>query len=156
MRTPDGMAFHSGLQCAPLKEDPLRRKTKKELRLTAQHAAYALQMLIQDGKVAAADVQRALQRREAMIRDLRDRLAALEEAAAPVARRIARNGRRTMRAAAPRARKAITRAQRVARQAQGRYLAAVRRLSKDARLRVRDIRQKSGVDAAIRAAKKMA
>ena len=113
-------------------------------------------MLIQDGKVAAGDVQRALQRREVMIRDLRERLAALEEAAAPVARRIARNGRRRVRAAAPQARKAITRAQRVARQAQGRYLAAVRRLSKDARLKVRDIRQKSGVDAAIRAAKKMA
>jgi hypothetical protein len=134
----------------------LRRKTKKELRLTAQHAAYALQMLIQDGKVAASDVQRALKRREAVIQDLRARLEALEEAAAPVVRRMARNGRRQIQAAAPKARKAITRAQRVARQAQGRYLAAVRRLSKDARLKVRDIRLKSGVDAAIRAAKKMA
>lgn len=134
----------------------MRRKTKKELRLTAQHAAYALQMLIQDGKVAAADVQRALQRREVMIRDLRDRLAALEGAAAPVVRSLARAGQREMRAAAPRARKAITRAQRIARQAQGRYLAAVRRLSKEARLKVREIRAKSGVEAAIRAARKMA
>jgi hypothetical protein len=139
-----------------LKEDLLRRKTKKELRLTAQHAAYALQMLIQDGKVAAADVQRALRRREVMIRDLRERLEALEASAAPVARRLVANGRRQVRAAAPRARKAITRAQRIARQAQGRYLAAVRRLSKDARLKVREIRQKSGVEAAIRAAKRMA
>jgi hypothetical protein len=134
----------------------LRRKTKKELRLTAQHAAYALQMLIHDGKVAAADVQRALRRREAVIHELRTRLEALEAAAAPVVRRVARDGRRRMRAAGPQARKAITRAQRIARQAQGRYLAAVRRLSKDARLKIRDIRQKSGVDAAIRAAKKMA
>jgi hypothetical protein len=134
----------------------LRRKTKKELRLTAQHAAYALQMLIQDGKVAAADVQRALKRREAVIHDLRSRLEALEAAAAPVVRRVARDGRRSIQAAAPKARKAITRAQRIARQAQGRYLGAVRRLSKDARLKVRDIRLKSGVNAAIRAAKKMA
>ena len=57
---------------------------------------------------------------------------------------------------APRARRAITQAQRRARQAQGRYLAAIRKLSRQARAQVRDIRAKSGVDAAIRAAAKMA
>jgi hypothetical protein len=39
---------------------------------------------------------------------------------------------------------------------QGRYLAAVRPLSKAARVKVKEIREKSGVAAAISAAKKMA
>ena len=58
--------------------------------------------------------------------------------------------------AKPRARKAISRAQKTARRAQGRYMAAVRRLSEDARAKIREIRKQSGVDAAIKAALKMA
>jgi hypothetical protein len=41
-------------------------------------------------------------------------------------------------------------------QAQGRYLASIRKLSRQARLQVRAVRLKSGVDAAIRAAVRMA
>jgi ABC-type transporter Mla subunit MlaD len=134
----------------------MRRKTKKALKLSAEHAAIALNLLIQDGKVAAADVARALKNREKLIKDLRARLTSLEEAAAPVARKLAADGRRAYRRAQPKARKAITRAQRVARQAQGRYMAAVRRLSKDARVKIKAIRAESGVDAAIRAAVRMA
>jgi hypothetical protein len=134
----------------------MRRKTRKALKLSAEHAAVALNLLIQDGKIAAADVARALKRREQMIQDLRARLNALEEAAAPIARRLAANGRKAYLRARPRAKKAISRAQRVARQAQGRYMAAVRSLSKDARAKIKSIRAESGVDAAIRAAVKMA
>jgi hypothetical protein len=133
----------------------MRRKTKKALKLSAEHAAVALHLLIEDGKVAAADVTKALRNREKLIKDLRARLGALEKAAAPVARRIAKAGRRAARRAEPRARKALSRAQKAARQAQGRYLSAVRRLSKDARARIKDIRKQSGVAAAIKAAKRL-
>ena len=127
----------------------MRRKTKKALRLSAHHASLALQMLVDDGKIAAKDVAAALRRREKTIRELRARLSALgEDVAASVAKTAARE--------APRARRAITQAQRRARQAQGRYLGAIRKLSRQARVRVRAIRAKSGVDAAIRAAVKMA
>ena len=127
----------------------MRQKTKKALRLSAHHAALALQMLVDDGKIAARDVTTALKRREKTIRELRARLSALgEDVAATVSKTAARE--------APRARRAITRAQRQARQAQGRYLAAIRKLSRQARVRVKAIRAQSGVDAAIRAAVKMA
>lgn len=134
----------------------MRRKTKKALRLTGEHAAIALQLLMEEGKVAAADVTRALRNREKLIRDLRARLSALEAAARPAARRLAKAGRRAARRARPRARRALSRAQKVARRAQGKYLAAIRKLSKDARARVQAVRKSSGVAAAIKAARSMA
>ncbi len=133
----------------------MRRKTRKALRLSAQHAGLALQMLIEEGRIAAGDVARALKNREKLIKELRARLAEIESVSRPVARRLASAGRKAVRRVAPRARKAITRAQRVARQAQGRYMAAVRSLSEDARVKIREIRKESGVDAAIKAALKM-
>jgi hypothetical protein len=136
-------------------EDRVRRKTKKALRLSAQHAGLALQMLIEEGRIAAGDVARALKNREKLIKKLRARLAEIESVSRPVARRLASAGRKAVRRVAPRARKAITRAQRVARQAQGRYMAAVRSLSEDARVKIREIRKESGVDAAIKAALKI-
>jgi hypothetical protein len=134
----------------------MRRKTKKALRLSAEHAAAALQLLIEDGKVAASDVTRALRRREELIRDLRARLSALEEAARPAAKRLAKASRRVARSARPQARRAVSRAQKLARQAQGRYLAAIRSLSKEARVKVQAIRKSSGVVAAIKAARSLA
>ena len=134
----------------------MRRKTRKALNLSAHHAGVALHMLVEEGKIAAGDIAKALRNRERMIKELRKRLSALETSARPMARRLASAGRKAVRRAAPPARKAITRAQRVARQAQGRYMAAVRRLSADARARIREIRKESGVDAAIKAALKMA
>ncbi len=126
----------------------MRRKTKNALKLSARHASLALQMLVEDGKIAAKDVRAALKRREKTIRELRARLSALgEDVATSVAKTAAREG--------PKARRAISRAQRTARQAQGRYLGAIRRLSKQARARIKAIRAESGIDAAIRAAAKM-
>jgi hypothetical protein len=128
----------------------VRKKTVKAVRLTGQHAAYALQMLIEDGKIASRDVVQALKRREKTVRELRARLIALGEDVSKAVQAANDSPQ------ARRARKQITRAQRTARQAQGRYMAAVRRLSKDARKRVKEIRLKSGVDAAIREARKLA
>jgi hypothetical protein len=137
-------------------EDAVRRKTKKALKLSADHAGVALQMLIEEGKIAAGDVVRALKNRKKLIKDMKARLAELEKTSRPMTRRLASAGRKAVRRAAPRARKAITRAQRIARQAQGRYMAAVRRLSEEARVKIREVRKESGVDAAIKAALKMA
>jgi hypothetical protein len=113
-------------------------------------------MLLEEGKIAAADVTRAIRRREKLIQEMRKRLAALESASAPVIRRATLAGRKAVRRAAPQARKAITRAQRIARQAQGRYLASIRTLSKDAKAKILQIRRESGVDAAVAAALKAA
>jgi hypothetical protein len=134
----------------------MKRTTKKALKLTAHHAVIALNMLVKEGKIVAADVAGALKRREKMMKELRAKISSLEKASAPVARRVAAAGREAVRRARPRARKAISRAQKIARRAQGRYMAAVRRLSKDARVKIREIRKQSGVDAAIKAALKMA
>jgi len=116
----------------------------------------ALQMLVEDGKIATRDVLNALKRREATVADLKARLAALGEEAGPMTRRLEAAGRRAASRAPRKARKAISRAQRAARQAQGRYMSAVRTLSKQARARIKAIREKSGVDVAIREAKRLA
>jgi hypothetical protein len=128
----------------------VRRKTVKAVQLTGQSAAYALQMLIEDGKIAGRDVMAALKRREKTVRELRARLSALGEDVSAVVR--AANGS----ARVKRARKQISKAQRTARQAQGRYMAAVRQLSRDARKKVKAVRARSGVDAAIREARRLA
>lgn len=129
----------------------MRKKTVRAIRLSGQHAAYALQMLIEDGKIAGRDVMQALKRREKTVRELRARLSALGEDVSEAVARAANGSPRVKKA-----RKQISKAQRSARQAQGRYMAAVRQLSKDARKKVKAIRSKSGVDAAIREAKRLA
>lgn len=134
----------------------MRRKTRKALKVSAHHAAVALHLLVEEGKIAAADVTNALKRREKLLKELRSKLTALEEGSLPAARKLVAAGRKAVRRAAPKARKALTRAQKSARQAQGRYMAAVRRLSAEARVKIREIRKESGVDAAIKAALKMA
>ena len=128
----------------------MRKKTVRAVQLTGHNAVYALQMLIEDGKIAGRDVVLALKRREKTVRELRARLTALGEDVSKAVR--AANGSARVR----RARKQISKAQRTARQAQGRYMSAVRQLSKDARKKVKAIRIKSGVVAAIREARRLA
>jgi hypothetical protein len=67
----------------PFEEDDVKRKTRKALNITADHAARALHALIADGKLAARDVLTALKRREKLIKELRDRFTALESEAVP-------------------------------------------------------------------------
>ena len=124
-------------------------RRKKTLSITADQALQALQVFVHDGKIVAQDVSRAIQRREKLVRQLRSRLEALGAEGARVAARLQRQ-------AAPHVRKAISKARRAAYQAQGRYMAAVRTLPKSARVKIKKIRQSSGVDAAIKAARKMA
>jgi hypothetical protein len=132
----------------------VRKRTVKAVRLTGEHAAYALQMLIEDGKIASKDVILALKRREKTVRELRARLLALGEDVSKAVVRAANAANGSPRV--KRARKQITKAQRTARQAQGRYMAAVRQLSRDARKKIKAVRIKQGVEAAIREARRLA
>jgi hypothetical protein len=137
----------------PFEEDCLKRKTRKTLKFTAEHAAHALHILISDGKVAAKDVAHALKRREAMVRELRSKLAALEHG---VASGIADARKIVTRRAGRKPKRRVSAARRAAMKLHGKYLGTVRPLSKANRAKVKAIREKSGVHAAIRAARRMA
>ncbi len=133
-------------------------RTRKAPNFSPDRAAHALSVLLHEGKLKLRDVTKALDRREKMIRELRERLASLGEEVSGAASKVTRRGRRKVsaltRKVVPKTRR-ISKAQRAARQAQGRYLGAIRRLPAEARARVKEIRAKSGVRAAIAAAKRM-
>ena len=131
----------------------LKRKTRKTFRFTAEHAAHALHILIGDGRLAAKDVAHALKRREGMIRDLRQRLAALEHG---VASGIGSARKAVTRRAGKKPRRRMSPARRAALKLHGKYLGTVRPLSKANRAKVKAIRAKSGVRAAIAAARRIA
>ena len=131
----------------------MKRKTRKTLKLTAEHAAHALHILIADGKIAATDVASALKRREGLIRDLRQRLVALEQGTVST---IERTGKKVAPKVAPKGRRKMSSARRAALKLHGQYLGTVRSLSKANRSKVKSIREKKGVRAGIAAARKMA
>lgn len=131
----------------------MKRKTRKALTLTAEHAAHALSLLIADGKIAAKDVTNALKRRELMIFDLRRRLVALEGSAVST---IERAGTKVALKVERKAKRRMSTARRAALRLHGKYLGTVRPLSKAARARIKTIRETAGVHAAIKAARKMA
>ena len=135
-------------------------KRKSSLAISAEQARLALSILIGEGKLAVRDVRGALARREKLIREIRARLHALGAESVVLAgdlRKVAvtRLGRAEEASREPR-RKAVSAAVKATRQAQGHYLAAIRQLSKTARKQIKAIREKSGVKAAIAAAKRMA
>jgi len=132
-----------------------KRKSRTLPGITSEQARQALNVLVAEGRIAAAEVSRALRRREKLVRELRARLHSLGEEVARAARDAAPS-RKTRAAIRRGAKQAITEAQRAARQAQGQYLGAIRRLSKASRAKVREIRKSDGVRAAIAAAKKLA
>lgn len=134
----------------------MARRRRSILDISAEEARHALVFLIHEGKVAVAEVDKALKRREHLLRELKSRLAALGEGGAAAGARLGKTTTRQWRASRPARRRAVSAATKAARRAQGHYLAAVRRLSKSARKQVKAIRAKSGVSAAIAAARKMA
>jgi hypothetical protein len=138
----------------------MARRSKSSLAISAEQARLALSILINEGRLAVRDVQGALARRERLIRQIRVRLHALGAEGIDLAgdlRKVAvtRFGRAEKASREPR-RKAVSAAVRATRQAQGRYLGAIRRLSKAGRKRIKAIREKRGVKAAISAAKRLA
>ena len=131
----------------------MTQNIRPALKITTEQAANALHLLIADGKIAATDISAALKRREQMIRDLRQRLAALEKGAVSAMRRT---GRRIARKASRKPKRKMTAARRAALKLHGQYLGTVRPLSKGNRAKVKAIRAKSGVRAAIAAARRIA
>ena len=131
----------------------MKRKTNSPLNISTDRAAHVLHILIAEGKLTAKHVSAALKRREAMIADLRQRLAHLARGAVASTQKA----RRTIAGKVkPRVKRKMTAARRAALKAHGQYLGAVRPLSKQARAKVKAVREKSGVRAAIAAAKRMA
>ena len=135
-------------------------RRKSSLEISAEQARLALSVLIHEGKLAVRDVQGALARRERLIRQIRQRLHALGvegvELAGDIRKVAVARFKNAEEASREPRRKAVSAARRAAMQAQGRYLAAIRQLSKAARQQIKVIREKSGVKAAIAAARKMA
>ena len=118
--------------------------------ITPDDALAALRWFVATRKLSVAQVSRALRDREAFLSEVNAKLEA-----------FAGEGLRFLGPASfqkrprRRAKKASAKA-RAAWKAQGRYLAAVRRLSKADRVKVRAIRRKNGVRAAIAEAKRVA
>jgi adenine/guanine phosphoribosyltransferase-like PRPP-binding protein len=142
-------------------------RRKKVLGISADQALQAVHVLVHEGKILARDVTRAVERREKLVRQLRARLVELGDEGTRLVGQIRRRGGpraasaarsmgKAMTQAKRRGNRVLSKAQRVAYQAQGRYMAAVRTLPKTVRVKIREIRKSSGVNAAIKAAKKMA
>ena len=130
-------------------------RRRASLTLSAEAAHQALAFLIHEGKLATNDVSKALQRREKLVREIREKLATLGGEGLAATRRVVKTAEKSSRPARKRARRAVSQAARKIYQAQGRYMAALRPLSKAARKQIKSIRRKSGIDAAIKEAKKL-
>jgi hypothetical protein len=128
------------------------------MKFSPAQAHYALNVLMSQGKLRVAHIRKALKKREQEIKSLRDRLAALELFSPD---KPARAGRRTGRPARP-ARKTRVRRIRISprvralRKLQGKYMGYVRRLKPAEKARVRSVREKQGIEAAIGLAKSLA
>ncbi len=125
------------------------------MRMSPAESHYVLQTLMSQGKIRQNQVKAALSGRAREITELRQRLAALEGmrggGSRPAPRR-GRAGRRTAR----RRRIAISPRVRALRRLQGKYMGYVRRLKPAEKARVRAVREKQGMQAAIRLASSLA
>lgn len=136
--------------------DPGRASRKRgTLKLTANESQYVLTTLMAQGKLREAQIRAALRHRKDEIARLREQLVSLESIGAARnlsgPRRRASGGRPT----APKRRKMSPRVQSLRRQ-QGRYMSFVRGLAVAEKARVRTVREKDGMGAAIRLAASLA
>ena len=119
------------------------------MRITPAESHYVLQSLMSQGRVRMNQVKAVLNGRSKVIAELRERLASLEGMGGGGAR-----GRKA--AASTRATKkrrvAISPKVRALRRLQGKYMGYVRRLKPAEKARVREVREKQGMQAAIRLA----
>lgn len=121
------------------------------MKLDTRQAQYVLQTLLERRKVAASHVRAILRDRDREIAALRRRLEALEaegtRAVAGAAGRVSAKARRVRRRLSPKVR--------ALRRQQGEYMGLVRRLKPAEKTRVRAVKEKKGLVAAIRAARTM-
>lgn len=123
------------------------------MRMTPAESHYVLQTLLSQGKIRKNQVTAVLGGRTKEIATLRERLAALE--GIPGARR-GRGRRKASAAARPARRIRISAKVRALRRLQGKYMGYVRRLKAAEKARVREVREKQGMQAAIRLASSLA
>jgi hypothetical protein len=122
--------------------------------LTPNDSHYVLQSLVSTGALRLSQVEKALRGRADEIRRLRERLASLESLSAAThggAVPRTRSGRRP-RPAAPRRRRRMSAKTRALRKLQGKYMGLVRGLKASEKARVRAVREKQGMAAAIKLA----
>src|SRR5688500_19583165 len=123
------------------------------MRMTPAESHYVLQTLIAQRKVRQSQIAAVLGGRTKEIATLRERLADLEG----IQRGPGRTDRRS--SAAPPARRrnvTISPKVRALRRLQGKYMGYVRRLKPAEKARVREVREKQGMQAAIRLASSLA
>jgi hypothetical protein len=129
------------------------------MKLSPDQSHYVLNVLMSQGRIRVAHIQKVLKNREQEIRSLRERLVALERLAPAALSRARRRRGRAVRVAVRRARlrRKIQMSPRVRalRQLQGKYMGFVRRLKIAEKARVRSVREKQGMEAAIRLAKSL-
>jgi len=123
-------------------------------RLSPDQAHYVITTLIAQRKLRPSQVTRALRSREQEIRALRERLASLERlsgdgAARDSSRGPGRRGRRSAATSAPVRRRRMSPKVRALRRLQGKYMGFVRGLKPAEKARVRSVREKQGMAAAI-------
>lgn len=131
-------------------------------KLTPNQSHYVLNALLSQKAVRPAQIEKALRGRDQEIRNLREQLASLESLSEDGSR--ASGGRRRGRpaqndgrsTARPRARRAMSPKVRALRRLQGKYMGYVRGLKPAEKARVRTVREKQGMSAAIELATSLA
>jgi hypothetical protein len=118
------------------------------MKLDAREAHYVLETLIARRRIAERHVRAILNERGKEIAALRRRLEELERLGARAVASATAKGART----AGRVRRKLSPKIRALRRQQGQYMGLVRRLKASEKARVRAIREKKGLPAAIRAA----
>jgi len=129
------------------------------MNLTPSQSHYVLGILMAQGRIREGHVRNALKSREEEIRMLRERLASLEQLAAGGVRSLRGRIRRgaARRRVVRRLRRAPLSAKvRALRRLQGKYMGYVRRLKAGEKARVRSVREKQGMLAAIKLAQSLA
>ncbi len=130
-------------------------------KLTPNQSHYVLGALMSQKAVRPSQVEQALRGREQEIRNLRERLASLESlsegsGSSGRGRRRGRPAKESRTAAKPRARRAMSPKVRALRRLQGKYMGYVRGLKPAEKARVRSVREKQGMAAAIELATSLA
>ena len=125
------------------------------MKLTPSQAHYVLTRLLEEGRLRAHQIERTLKARAREIATLRERLASLESLGEPGRGR--RRGRPPGKGRPAKRRKArLSPRVRALRKQQGKYMGHVRRLKPAEKAKVRAVREKKGLPAAIRMAASMA
>jgi len=123
----------------------LRKKGTITMKLSADQAQYVLDQLVAQGRVRWNQVQKVLKNRLQEIQKLRERLASLEKLVGRSAPAVRRGRRKT-------ARRTLSPKTRALRRLQGKYMGYVRNLKASEKARVRAVREKQGIQAAIKLA----